>query len=288
MERYYRFSGVEIALDIPQELMYEREGHLAPFRVDSVSDPHRFRFALVDALSEPRSGCVSVQPGFRIYREGEWTLRYLGSVKDSWDQAYVRAAHRGKEHEIQLLGSRFPDRLWAKTVLSCLEAEHLVTEAGGFVFHCSCVCVKDKAILFTAPSGVGKSTQAELWRSLREGRIINGDRGVIRCLEDGIYASGLPFAGSSEYCLNAQLPLAAVVYLGQAPVTTIRRLRGYEAFARIWEGCSVNLWDPEDMHRVSAMVEQVASGVPVFHLNCTPDESAVEALENALWKEKTV
>ncbi len=288
MEKYYRFAGVEIAVEILDAFMYEREGYLPQFRVDAVTDPHRFRFTLTDALPAPKTPCVSVQPGFRIYREGDCSVRYIGSVQDSWEQAHIRAAHQGKDHEILLLASRYPDKIWAKTVLNCLEAEHLVTEAGGVVFHCSYICVDGRAILFTAPSGVGKSTQAELWRTLRDARIINGDRGVIRCLEDGVYAGSLPFAGSSEHCLNEEYPLAAIVYLGQAPTTSIRQLKGYEAFARIWEGCSINLWEPEDMRRVSALVEQAAATVPVFQLNCTPDESAVKALENALWKEKSV
>ena len=78
--------------------------------------------------------------------------------------------------------------------------------------------------------------------------------------------------------------MAAIVYLGQAPVTSIRRLRGYAAFKRIWEGCSVHTWEPEQMKAVSALVAATAGYVPVYYMPCTPDESAVEALENMLTK----
>ncbi|WP_370839368.1 hypothetical protein [Intestinibacter bartlettii] len=36
---------------------------------------------------------------------------------------------------------------------------------------------KDKGILFSAPSGTGKSTQADLWEKYENAEIINGDRG---------------------------------------------------------------------------------------------------------------
>ena len=95
-------------------------------------------------------------------------------------------------------------------------------------------------------------------------------------------ACGIPFAGSSEYCNNETLPIAAIVYLGQAPQTTIRPLRGYEAFARLWEGYSINLWDKQDVAAVSDLVQRVVEQIPLYHLPCTPDESAVQVLENAL------
>lgn len=282
MEKYYSFAGIDVSVSIPEERMYTEERHLKPFRVASVSEPHRFRFSIVDSLDPPQGECLAAPGGFRVYREGDHAVRYIGSVKDSWEPAYARVAHCGKDHDVQLLSSQYPDRVGAKTVLSCMAVEHLVTEAGGVVFHSAYICHNNRAILFTAPSETGKSTQAELWRTLRGAEIINGDRSVLRWMDGKAYACGIPFAGSSEYCLDRTLPLAAVVYLGQAPVTSIRRLRGYEAFARLWEGCSINTWDAEDMRAASETVTHVAAAVPVFHLPCTPDGSAVTALENAL------
>ena len=282
MEKYYCFAGVELLIDIPDDKMYAEDRGLAPFRVNTVSDPHRFQFRIVDTLAEPEGEFLSLQPGFRVYRDGDREIRYIGSVAESWEHAYLRAAHQNREHRIQLRASQFPGRVSTSTVLTALAAEHLVTEAGGVVFHSACVCHDGSAILFTAPSGTGKSTQAELWRRLRGAEIMNGDRAVIRRMDGGVYACGLPFAGSSEFRENYALPLAAVVYLQQAPVTSIRRLRGFEAFSRIWEGCSINTWNPEDMARTSEIVMEAAGTVPVYCLPCTPDESAVIALEDML------
>ena len=61
-------------------------------------------------------------------------------------------------------------------------------------------------------------------------------------------------------------------------------LRGYEAFSRIWEGISVNTWDREDMEKATDTVMEVAKRIPVYHMPCTPDEAAVEALEQELRK----
>lgn len=287
MERYYRFAGVELCVCMPQEIAYPAGSRLDPFLVESVSDPHVFRFELVDALTLPVGPCMVHQPDFRIYTEEEQRIHYIGSVANTLDGAYIRACHQGRQHRVQVLADRVITGIGAKTVLNSIEAEHLVARAGGFIFHCSYIDWRGKAILFTAPSGTGKSTQAELWRELRGARIINGDRAAVRIADGTAMAEGIPYAGSSSHCLNRSLPVAAVVYLGQAPRTSIRRMRGYEAFARIWEGVSVNIWDRTDVSMVSDAVSRLASTVPVFHLPCTPDESAVSALELAL-KEQVI
>lgn len=281
-EKYYRFAGVELSVSLPRERMYDDDRVLAPFRVESVKDPHRFCFELAGSLSEPEGEEIAAFPGCRVYRQGQETVRYIGSVQQSWEHAYIRAVHQEKRHTVQLKASQFPGSVGVKTVLNSLGTEHLVVRNQGVILHASYIAWNGKAILFTAPSGTGKSTQAELWKERRGAQIINGDRAVIR-LEDGnVKAAGIPFAGSSCYCENRTLPVAAVVYLQQAPETSIRKLRGFEAFRRVWEGCSVNTWDRTDMELASDTVQQAVSRVPVYLLACTPDETAVNALQQML------
>ena len=55
---------------------------------------------------------------------------------------------------------------------------------------------------------------------------------------------------------------------------------------KIWEGVSVNSWDKKDVEQVSQVVSEVVQEIPIFHLTCTPDESAVIALEEALNKKR--
>lgn len=282
MEKYYRFAGVEIAVHIPPKWMYNDDRTLEPFRIEKAEDPHNFYFEKVDALTPPEGEPVATLPNYLVYADGDAQVRYIGSVRDGWRCTHLRAEHRGNDHFIQLRSDGYSAGVSAKTVLNVMQAEHLVARAGGFVFHSAYIEWQGQAILFTAPSGTGKSTQAELWRECRGAEVINGDRSAVRVTETGVTASGVPFAGSSQICKNKTLPLAAIVYLAQAPETSIRKLRGFEAFRRIWEGISINAWDREDVELVSEATRKVAQTVPVYYLPCTPDESAVIALERAL------
>ena len=282
MEKYYCFAGIEIAVSIPEKWMYEDDRHLAPFRVTQVNDPHVFTYMPVTSLSAPAGDMQALIPGVLVYRENEKSVRYIGAVTDGWEKAYIRTENEEKNHLVQVKLGESVAHVGVKTVLNSFALEHLLAANEGFVFHCSYIEWNGGAILFTAPSGTGKSTQAELWKELRDAQIINGDRAAVCMKEERIFAEGIPFSGSSSYCENRSLPLLAVVYLSQAPQTTIQKLRGIHAFYKIWEGVSVNTWDRKDVERVSEVVQKIAADIPVYHLACTPDETAVIALEEAL------
>ena len=284
MKKDYCFAGVNLSVQIPDEYIYFKEGLLGEFSALPVPNVHNYVFEMLDTLEAPNGELIAAFPDYRVYQNSCGTVRYIGSVENGWEFAYMRIEHNGKEHKVQLKTKEYKYGFGGKTVLNALGAEHLVVEAGGFIMHSSFIEWEGKAILFTAPSGTGKSTQAELWKNLRGANIINGDRSVIRVLNDGIYAAGLPFSGSSVYCKNYTLPLAAIVYLEQAPMSVIREMHGALAFRHIWEGISVNIWDKDDVDAVMSMVQQAAMRVPVYHLACKPDESAIVVLEQELRK----
>ncbi len=284
MKIYYELCGVALEVQLPEGIQYPHEGRLAPFRTGILPNAYGCDVSVSDSLDPPDAPLLHSEPSLLVYGGQDRTVRYMGSLSGKWEDAHTRVLHLQNQMTVQLKSPVFTDRLAAKTLMNALGLEHLIARAGGFILHCAYIDIGGKAVLFTAPSGTGKSTQAELWHELRAADIINGDRAAVRVLEGIPTACGIPFAGSSSYCKNRDLPIAAIVYLSQAPETSIRPLKGYEAFSRIWEGVSVNTWDKTDMELVSAAVQTLATEVPVFHLCCTPDESAVLALEDALRK----
>lgn len=288
MEKHYQFAGVEVTVSIPDQWMYEDDRQLTPFRVSQVNNPHTFRFEPVDSFPAPTGTLEAEVQHTRVYHEADNYVRYIGSVSNGWGKAYIRAEYGQKEHLVQVKVNEAVKYIGAKTVLNSFGVEHLVAGSGGFVFHCAYIEWNGTAVLFTAPSGTGKSTQAELWRKYRDAEIINGDRAAV-CIKEGLLvAAGIPFSGSSSYCGNRTLPVAAIVYLSQAPETSIRKLRGAEAFSKLWEGVSVNTWNKTDMEHVLNVVQKAAEEIPVYHLACTPDKTAVIALEEALRKQGLV
>lgn len=170
-----------------------------------------------------------------------------------------------------------PNWLWHNMALP-----QLLTHFGALVLHGSFIEVDGKAIIFTAPSGTGKSTQAALWEKHRGAVVCNGDKTGLRIQDDILYAWGLPFCGTSNICRNVKLPVAAIVSLSQAPVNTVTRLPLAAAIQAVMQNVYADRCVPEEWQQVMNLVLDVVAHVPVLHLACTPDERAVEVLENAL------
>lgn len=278
MERCYEIAGVRLRVVAPDRWMSRDTGLLERFSVAGGYD-RTLEFVVTRKLSAPEGICVYQDGGRQVFRNGEEQIRYEGSVQQGLEGAYLRIHRKGNHSLAQVLEDAIPYGITSKLIQSAMEAEHLIVGSGGFLLHASIVEYKDRAILFTAPCGTGKSTQAGLWQRLRGARVVNGDRAAVR----GGTVWSTPFCGSSGIAVNRNVPIVAIVYLSQAPQTTLERLSGSRAFRKVWEGCSVNLWDDEDMKQCSSSVMHTLGAVPVYHLACTPDESAVLALEREVF-----
>ncbi len=150
------------------------------------------------------------------------------------------------------------------------------------LFHASYISIDGEAVLFTAQCGVGKSTQAELWRKYMGAEVINGDKAGVSVEQNGVFAHGLPFCGTSGICKNKTLPLKAIVLLSQAPENKITRVTGIQAIQSLMGNIYLDFVAPgETQQCVDALID-LLSEVPVYHLQCTPDEKAVKCLAEKL------
>lgn len=282
MDRYYSFAGITFRIIGNDEIMYREDGILAPYAVAASYADHSLQFDVVDRLDSPEGICLFQSASMCVYRNCDTRIRYCGSMTDGLSGAYLRIARCGNKSYVQGTTQWASGRISPRMVLNTLEAEHHIVRHGGFLLHSSFIRWKDEAVLFTAPSQTGKSTQADLWCRLRGAEQINGDRASVMVNENGVQAWGIPFCGSSGISKNLNAPLRAIVYLTQAPETSVSRLTGLRAFSRVWEGCCVNSWDRNDLARCTDAVMKTVASIPVFHLACTPDEAAVIALERAM------
>ena len=169
------------------------------------------------------------------------------------------------------------------TVFSSLFAlERRMLSKNSLVLHCACLQYGGEAILFTAPSGVGKSTQASLWEKYKNAHTINGDRILLQYQNENWSAMGWPVCGSSEICQTANLPIRAIVLLSQEDHNTISRPSSMEAFTGLYSQITVNGWNQPAACQVMDLLEQLILKIPVFHLGCTISKEAVELCESAL------
>ena len=172
------------------------------------------------------------------------------------------------------------------SLLNIAELEIPLASIGVFSLHSSIIKINGRAILFSAPSGTGKSTQANLWEENRFAEITNGDRALIRKKNGSWIAYGSPFAGSSEIYRNEKAPIQAVVVLEQSLHNEINELTPAQAFRHMYTETIIPRWNNDVHLALMNLLTDFVREVKIVKLRCLPDQSAVDLLDNYLNRER--
>lgn len=165
--------------------------------------------------------------------------------------------------------------------------EDIMLRERRLILHACCVETESGGILFSGMSGVGKSTQGELWCRHEKAKMINGDRPILYKTNGIWIAFGSPYAGSSKCHMNVSTPVHAIVMLQQAKKCSIRKLDPAKAFRKVFSQLTLSYWDPVCVKTACDLTEQLIAEIPVYEMLCTPDYAAVELLKKTLWQEVT-
>lgn len=156
--------------------------------------------------------------------------------------------------EYMLLGQRF--------------YKHLVSY-DGLMVHASAVVVDGKAYLFSADPGTGKSTHVRLWQQLfgDKATVINDDKPAVRMIDGVFYAFGTPFCGKDDINTNVGAPIAGICYLERGEENSIRPAAVAEILPLLLAQTHMPKYI-ENMDKLLAVVERLATNVPMYKLRC--------------------
>lgn len=206
-----------------------------------------------------------------LYTGGSRRLVATLEVDKDWKQAVIKY---------------IKDVIWVEDVISGHLGDILFRNSmmlrGGLVLHASAIEWQGRGILFSAPSGTGKSTQAKLWEEHMGAVVINDDAPTIRLLDQQPYAYGTPWCGSSKKHSNRQVPLTAIVILEQSAENSICRFSTQQAVVALMPRCYLPYFDKKLMDLAIHALEQVISNTPVYLLKCRPDKEAVEMVHQCV------
>lgn len=160
-------------------------------------------------------------------------------------------------------------------------------QADATFVHSSAVVWQGQAVLFLGESGTGKSTHARLWLQTIEGcQLLNDDSPFLRLVDGVPIVYGSPWSGKSPVFSPRHFPLKAVVRLSQASHNAIRRLSVVESFGALQPSLPPALMQDDGIRTADSgsgmnaadllieMISQTLTAVPVYHLQCLPDDDA--------------
>lgn len=145
----------------------------------------------------------------------------------------------------------------------------------GFMLHASAVVVDNRAYLFSASSGTGKSTHTKLWQECFGDRamIINDDKPAIRIEKGNCYAYGTPFSGKTDENLNLKIPLQAICMLERGVENSIDLIDTKGAISLILQQ-TILPRNQAMVDRLFMMLEIILRKVPIYQMKCNISKEA--------------
>lgn len=186
------------------------------------------------------------------------------------------------------LGQDFYEKVYQQTMpysnYTTIEYMHtgskfnrLLLEHNGCMLHSSAVVIDGYAYLFSADSGIGKSTHTELWLKHFGERayIINDDKPAIRFVENTLYVYGTPWSGKHNINKNIRVRLGGIVFLERSEYNWIVTPDVKEAIQLFFKQTIRKLETKEKMECALEIMEKILTLCPIYKMGCNISDEAV-------------
>ena len=275
MIQYYKIAGIVIkvvseGINLIEELEYQR------FKTTCQNENYTVDFRVVKEL-ELGLGNITYQDEQNIiYDDGKY--RYVNNrflikkISDNYYNVFIKKC----DNEVS-----------NREMFNAMGFDVLLAKERKLILHASFIVYRNKAILFSAPSGTGKSTQADLWKKyVSSVEIINGDRAIIGIEDGDVKAYGLPFCGTSKITINQNFNLNTIVILRQGKINKLIELSAKDSYKYLYSQINWIGWDKKLQINILDLLEIVVSSIKIYYFECLPEQSAVEMLKTMIAKER--
>ena len=157
--------------------------------------------------------------------------------------------------------------------------------SGGCVFHAVAFYWQNRALLLTAPSGVGKTTQFLNWQRLHpeEITVISGDMPALETREDGtVWVHPSSWNGKENLSSRISAPLGGIVLLEQGKENCIAPLSPREGVLPLLQQFMALPETEGELLAMAALLERMLRTAPAWKLVNLGDDASTELLRNAL------
>ncbi len=156
----------------------------------------------------------------------------------------------------------------------------------GIMLHSSAVVYEDKAYLFSAPSGTGKSTHTGLWlEEFSDAFILNDDKPAIRLVDGALYAYGTPFSGKTDLNVPKKKPIQAICFIQQDKTNWIKKATVKEAINNLYRE-TVRATHEKLVDGSFSILEKIVNEIPIYKMGLTISKEAVLLAYNTMKENK--
>ena len=202
---------------------------------------------------------TSVEPAFKL----DLSIDRINELKKTYDHLSL------EDIEYIFLGQLF---------------HRYILQHDGILLHSSCVVKDNKAYLFSAPSGTGKSTHTTLWlEEFSDAYILNDDKPAIIYKDNTLYAAGTPFSGKHDISRNLLVPIGGICFLERSKENWIKEIDKKQAIFEILNQTERVPYE-EDMNLILHHISNIVNNITIHKMGCNISKEAVYTAYNKMNK----
>ncbi len=214
---------------------------------------------------------------FKINLEYNNALPYLAPYLVEGEPEFEISAPK---EEIESILDRFGNgsRSYAEfLVIASQISKTLLLKKNGLLFHSSAIAYKDSAILFSAPSGTGKSTHAKYWKETfdKDVAYINDDKPFIRLENGEFYVYGSPWSGKHGLANNVKVKLKVLCFIERGKETSVEEVDQSQIVPLFMEQV-LRFNDEILIDNLFALLNEFFEKVKIVKIKCANDKSSAK------------
>lgn len=277
---YYRIGPLTFAYYGPAPL-YEQ--YFSAFVCEEIPNVNQRIYIHIGRPRINRNGTILIRTSELLLFENSSEYRML--FQKDWGIYEMVMQKDAQTVTLYCAGSAF-DNAHIEQVFHALRFAFLLLaqKNGLYTLHSASFAYRNHAWLFSGPSGTGKSTHTNLWHTLYDVPLLNGDLNIIG-IKDGLpVVYGLPWCGTSGICSTDTYPLGGIVFLKQAPVNRIQTPPAEEQSFLLMQRLISPVWDSQMLMQQADFAQSLSKLAPMVCLDCTKDNEAAATMKDFIDK----
>lgn len=160
----------------------------------------------------------------------------------------------------------------------------ILVNHGAFAFHASALSYRGQAYIFTALSGVGKSTHSRMWReSLENVVMINDDRPYLKVIGDEVWAYSHPQSGKDHIYTNISAKVRAIGRIVRDQKNFVKEVSKSEFFPYMIQQ-SFTMDTPEMTATIISNIKIILDKVYLCEIHCNMEPDTGRTIYNQMEK----
>lgn len=259
--------------------------NIEQYEIDNLENiNHKIKVNITNNITHPKGNIIGNSNPFIIMNKDKKIIFY----KDDKDvKILIEHDYQFNNVIINLNKKIIKDLVETEYILSGVMFLELSMYKGYLPIHATALKINNELVLFSGPSGIGKSTHRSLWlETYKDVLIINDDKPILDFSDpNNIYVLGSPFSGEHKINFNTKGPLKAIVLLKQGLNNDIKVLDKNkiipELIRNILRPQTEELWND-----ILPLIERIYETIPVITITATKDKNAVKAIYKYLFEDK--